>query len=353
MRWSICLLLLISCPAPAQDKPATDPRLQEILKRFPDADANKDGVLTRQEADAYRQKMRGAEVDKKKTARAAVPTPTFPDVHYGPHERQVFDFWKAESDKPTPLIVYIHGGGFVSGDKSSISVALLQNALNSGISVAAIHYRFVDGTKLIFPVPQHDGARAVQFMRSKAAEWNLDPKKVAAYGGSAGAGISMWLGYHDDLADPNSSDPVARQSTRLVAIGSQGGQIFYDPIKIKNLIGGRAWEHPSIFKVYGVQTPEQALHPTPELQKLYDESSAVTHLTRDDPPIFMIYSEPDIEPPADARPGQFIHHPRFAKALIPRLDKLGIAYVYRHTSETGRGDLTLEMLEFFKAQFAK
>jgi len=45
----------------------------------------------------------------------------------------------------------------------------------------------------------HDCARAIQFLRSKAARWNIDPKRIAATGGSAGAGISLWLGFHDDL----------------------------------------------------------------------------------------------------------------------------------------------------------
>jgi acetyl esterase len=214
--------------------------------------------------------------------------PTQADVSYGPADRNVFDFYRADSRDPTPLIVYIHGGGFVGGDKNSLNQRLSASALERGFSVAAIHYRFVDGKDVIFPAPQHDGARAVQFLRSKANEWNLDPERVACFGGSAGAGISMWIGFHDDLADPESEDPVLRQSTRIQAIGTLGGQSTYDPIKFKELIGGRAREHPSILKVYGIRKAEQALRPGPEKQRLYDESSAITHLTADDPPLFMV-----------------------------------------------------------------
>src|SRR5262245_3613300 len=96
------------------------------------------------------------------------PKPTLADVSYGPHERNVLDFYKAESKTPTPLIVYIHGGGFVGGNKQSINGVILRGALDSGISVAAIHYRFVNGDDVIFPAPQLDGARAVQFLRTKA-----------------------------------------------------------------------------------------------------------------------------------------------------------------------------------------
>ncbi|WP_164101359.1 alpha/beta hydrolase family protein [Candidatus Laterigemmans baculatus] len=288
-----------------------------------------------------------------RSAAANALEPTHADVAYGPHERNRLDFYQAESEQPTPLIVYIHGGGFVGGDKRSLSPAMVREANRAGISVAALNYRFVDGETVIFPTPQMDSARALQFLRSKAEEWKIDPGRVACYGGSAGAGISMWLGFHEDLADPDSEDPIARQSTRITAIGTMGGQGTYDPIKIKELVGGRAWEHPSIFKVHGVKTAEEALNPSEETQKLYDEGSAITHLTEDDPPLFMIYSEPDVVPPADSRPGQFIHHPNFGKQLKKEMDALGIENHYAHTAEAKGRNLQKEMLEFFKKQFAE
>jgi len=275
------------------------------------------------------------------------PEPTAANVKYGPHERNVLDFWRAPGEGPRPLIVFIHGGGFVAGDKRGVSAPFLAQARQAGISFASINYRFV-GNGVTFPAPQHDGARAIQFLRSKAAEWNIDPKRIAAFGGSAGAGISLWLGFHDDLADPKSSDPVLRQSSRVQVIGSLGGQTTYDPIKIKELIGGRAWEHPSIFKVYGVTTPDEALNPTPTLRKLYDEASAITHLTKDDPPVFMIYNEADADLPPGAPPGAGIHHPRFARLLSEKMDRLGIPWAYRHVSDGKPGPPQREMLEFFK-----
>src|SRR5262249_34910459 len=142
----------------------------------------------------------------------ARPAPTHQDVKYGPHERNILDFWQAESKEPTPVLVSIHGGGFVQGDKN-VNPQLLKECLEAGISVAAINYRY--STQAIAPAPFRDGTRAIQFIRSKAKDWNLDPKRIAATGGSAGAGMSLWIGCHDDLADPKSDDPVLRQSTRL------------------------------------------------------------------------------------------------------------------------------------------
>ena len=292
-----------------------------------------------------------------KTAAAAIK-PTQADVKYGPAERNVLDFYQAKpsdsakSGQPTPLVIYIHGGGFVGGNKT-VAPAMLKLCLDAGFSLASIHYRFVDGKDVIFPVPQHDGARALQFLRSKAKEWNIDPKRVACFGGSAGAGISMWIGFHEDLADPQSDDPIRRESTRIQAIGTFGGQGTYDPIQIKELIGGRAWEHPSIFKVYGVTTADEALHPTPEKQKLYDESSAITHLTKDDPPLYMVYNEQDGPLPPNAKPGQGIHHPNFGRQLKQKMDGLGIENVYVFTPEAKGRNVNAEMIEFFQKQFAK
>ncbi|MFK7777920.1 MAG: alpha/beta hydrolase [Gimesia sp.] len=338
------MVMLFNNLGTAEDKPQPDERLQKLLKRFPAADKNKDGVLTRAEAKEYRNKIRGSRENAIK--------PTFGDVKYGDHSRNVLDFYQAKSETPTPLVIYIHGGGFVGGSKR-IHPRQLQLFLDAGISVAAIHYRFIDGKEVLLPEPQRDSARAVQFLRSKAKQWNLDPKRVACYGGSAGAGISMWLGFHDDLADPDSDDPIKRESTRIQAIGTMGGQGTYDPIQIKALIGGRAWEHSSIFKAYGITTAEEALHPTPERQKRYDESSAIMHLTKDDPPLYMIYSEADGPLPKNARPGQGIHHPNFGRDLVKKMNELQIENVFVYTPKSKNRDHNREMLEFFQKQFAK
>src|SRR6185436_15517427 len=84
----------------------------------------------------------------------------------------------------------------------------------------------------------HDSARAIQFLRHKAGDWGLDPTRIAATGDSAGAGISLWLGLHNDLADPQNVDPVLRESTRLACVATKVGQTSYDPRFIKQLFPG-------------------------------------------------------------------------------------------------------------------
>src|SRR5256885_14717759 len=97
-----------------------------------------------------------------------------------------------------------------------------------------------------------DCARAIQVARSKAKEWNLDPRRIAASGGSAGAGTSLWIGFHDDMADPKNSDPVLRESTRLSCMVVFGAQSSYDPRVIKKLGGGRGHEDEALPGFYGL-----------------------------------------------------------------------------------------------------
>lgn len=75
---------------------------------------------------------------------ASIPKPTQSAVRYGKHQRHILDFWKADSDKPTPLVFVIHGGGWNGGSKERLSrFADASALLEAGISVAAINYRFV------------------------------------------------------------------------------------------------------------------------------------------------------------------------------------------------------------------
>jgi acetyl esterase/lipase len=148
----------------------------------------------------------------------------------------VLDFWRAESPRPTPLVFHIHGGGWVNGDKAR--VAALERYLGAGISVVSINYRFVTqairaGVEPPVRWPLEDAARALQFVRSKAGEWNLDSTRIGATGGSAGACSSLWLAFHDDRAEPASRDPVARQSTRLWCAAVSGAQTTLDPAQMK------------------------------------------------------------------------------------------------------------------------
>ena len=110
--------------------------------------------------------------------------------------------------------------------------------------------------------------------------------------------------------------------------------------------------NPSIFKAYGLKTADQALNPTPEQRKLYDEASAVTHLTKNDPPLYMVYNEADGPLPDDAKPGQGIHHPNFGRQLTKKMNELGIENVMVFVPAEPSRNTTREMFEFFQKHFA-
>ncbi len=245
--------------------------------------------------------------------------PTHADVSYGPHARNVLDFWQAEGEGPRPLLVYIHGGGWTGGDKKR-SPAQFQPFLDKGISYAAINYRL--STEAPLPAPVHDAARGIQFLRSKAKEWNIDPNRIALTGGSAGACTSMWILYHDDLADPKSKDPVERESTRVTAAAVSSGQVSIDPKVIAEWLGPNVLKHRMINLAVGEKTIEDALKNYDKHHDLYVEFSPYNQLTKDDPPLLMTYGNNMKLPSENA--GHGIHHPVYGVKMKEKADKLGV-----------------------------
>jgi acetyl esterase/lipase len=201
---------------------------------------------------------------------------------------------KRQSTEPTPLVFVIHGGGWQNGDKDRTSRFVdLPRLLQEGISVASINYRFIkqaeaEGVAPPVKAPLHDAAQALQFVRSKAKEWNLDPVRIGATGGSAGACSSLWLAFHDDLADAKSSDPVARESTRLFCAAVTGAQTTLDPRQMKD------WTPNSRYggHAFGRPTFTQFLAEREQIVDWIAEYSPYALVSADDPPVYLIYTSP-------------------------------------------------------------
>ncbi len=320
---------------------------ESARNRFLQMDADRDGVVSRGEMDAFVQRRNNAPAAADKPPMTATTlrkhVPAHGDVKYGTHRRNVMDVWLAQSQQPTPVLVSIHGGGFTSGDKS-VEPALLDACLQSGFSVVAITYRMSQDA--IAPAPFLDGARAIQFIRHNAKQWNIDPTRIAATGGSAGAGISLWLGFHDDLADPNNSDPVLRQSTRLTCMAVSNGQTSYDPRFIRELFpeDDQVYRLGALRSLFDADLDRLDQLPT-EKYSLFDEVSPLHHLTKDDVPALLTYLVKDSNEIAG------IHSPRFGHALKTEMDKLGIrSEVVTHVD---RDDprYALSVLEFIMQEF--
>jgi acetyl esterase/lipase len=254
--------------------------------------------------------------------RADQPQPLL-NVPYGTHPRQVLDFYPAPSDKPTPVVFYIHGGGWQNGDKKTDPKPFL----DKGISVVAINYRFVKHCveeKLEPPVraPLEDAARALQFVRSKAAEWNLDKKRIGATGGSAGGCSSLWLAFHDDMADPDSKDPVARESTRLYCAAVNGAQTSLDPKELREWMPNYGYGA----HAFGLPNFQSLIDNREKVLKWIKEYSPIEHVTKDDPPIGLFYAR-DKDAKVGDSPKDPTHSPILGIKLEERLKAAGVDVV--------------------------
>jgi acetyl esterase/lipase len=232
------------------------------------------------------------------TPRPQVPPTTLADVPYGQHPKQVLDFYKADSAVPTPLVFIIHGGGWMGGSKQPVGVATY---LKAGISVVSIEYRFIpeataDGVNPPVAGPLGDAARALQFVRSKAKEWNLDKTRVGATGGSAGACSSLWLAFHDDMADAKSSDPISHESTRLTCAAVNAPQTTLDPQQMKDWTpNSRYGGHAFGFKgdpTKKLSQFDEFLANREKIMPWIKEYSPYEHVSADDPPIYMLFGTP-------------------------------------------------------------
>ncbi len=268
--------------------------------------------------------------------------PTYRDVKYGPHSQNVIDFYKAQSDVPTPAVLYIHGGGFRGGSKRSVNARTLRQLLDAGISVAAVEYRFISHAPL--PAAHHDSLRALQFIRSKANEWNIDKTRVGAFGGSAGAQICMWLAFHDEMADPSSSNPIERESSRLTCVATTGGQTTMDFDWWMKWIPGYDKPHREIAESFGEITNDK-------LHAIVENISALSIISADDVPIFMSYRmKPNDPVPTGARAqGWKVHHVMFGVKLKEKMDELGLEadlkYPGARTAYDSTADFLIEKLK--------
>ncbi len=288
-------------------------------------------------------------MNETKSTEAVTKARSFKNVAYGSDERNVMDVWLADSDQPTPCVVSIHGGGWINGDKSK--EANPTPFLENGISYVAINYRYLQqtiidtgserGTAPIqargdyaeapVRVPLYDAARAIQFVRSHAKQWNIDSERIGLTGGSAGACTSLWLAYHDDLADPEAVDPVLRESTRVWCAAVNGAQTTLDPKQILEWMpnatyGGHAfgyvWDHSD-------HTAElrSFLADRENVKDWIAEYSPYSLLSEEDPPVYLYYAD---TPEKGIEPKDPTHSANYGALLVEKLEAFGVDYEFVH-----------------------
>jgi Carboxylesterase family len=270
------------------------------------------------------------------------------DIAYDNKARTQFDIWLPASNSPTGLVIYIHGGGFTSGDKDFVYTIQSGGAwdfpsdiryfLQNNIAFATVRYTLLNTTGETEGIKKSMGdvRRALQYMRSRANEFNIAKDKIILAGNSAGAGSALWIAFNNDVANASSSDPVLRESSRVKGVVARETQASYN-------IEDR-WVN-DVFPDYGVTWSQILANETGNIQKIYGVSSTAQYnspaivayraevdmlalMSADDPEIWVNNTLRDVVNPYSPFNTDIpSHHAFHARALRERANAAGLRNV--------------------------
>jgi acetyl esterase/lipase len=191
---------------------------------------------------------------------------------------------KTKGDKPAPAAVYIHGGGWRNGNKSSGGwiTDVTSELVGRGYVVVAVDYRLAPDAK--WPAYIHDVKAAVRFVRAHAAEYHVDPSRIGAWGSSAGGHLVALLGTADAGAKLEGDGGWADQSSRVQAVVD-----LFGPSDLAKMMR----DSQRAGSVFGDK---------PETLK---EASPVTYVSKDDAPFLILQGDADKTVPPEQ--SQILH----------------------------------------------
>jgi len=212
----LVLLLLLTLPVDGQERQQRDPFKQwdknadgflspaefprQLGKQlFDRIDANKDGRISRKEDDDFRARRKPGNNRERKPARLPEGITLQRDVVYATlgKRKLVLDLYlPKKTDKPLPMVVWIHGGGWKSGSKDN-AAGRLAPLLSRGYAAASVSYRL--SGEAIFPAAIADCKGAIRFLRAHADKYGIDPNRIGAWGSSAGGHLVSLLGTSGDV----------------------------------------------------------------------------------------------------------------------------------------------------------
>jgi acetyl esterase/lipase len=214
------------------------------------------------------------------------------DVYFGTGGRQplYMDVLrpKARSDEPLPVIIFIHGGGWIGGNKQ-LGVKWLIPFAQAGYFCASIEYRLTSDAP--FPAQIEDCKCAIRFIRAHAKELGVDPNRIGVWGSSAGGHLAALLGTTGDSGKFEGQGGWADQSSRVQAVC-----VWYGPSDLPRLIEKRQGPAPAFImrKLLGGPAGEN-------LEKAR-EASPIVYVSEDDPPFLIMHGQRDrIVPVEQAR----------------------------------------------------
>jgi acetyl esterase/lipase len=185
-------------------------------------------------------------------------------------------YFSKETKGKLPVTVYVHGGGWQNGDKSIGAGAMaIGELVKRGYLVVSVNYRLAPAYK--FPAQIEDVKCAIRFLRAHAKEYNLNPKRIGVWGGSAGGHLVALLGTSDKSAGFEGNGGWAKESSRVQAVVDMFGP--------SDLTVDFAGAGKNIAEtVFGVSSSKD------ELMK---RASPVTYISKDDPPFLILHGDSD------------------------------------------------------------
>lgn len=154
--------------------------------------------------------------------------PAFSDVPYASiSSAQKLDLYIPAGEGPFPVVIIVHGGAFLMGDKAAGDATTgIDQLLTLGYAVASVNYRL--SGEALAPAQIQDVKAAVRFLRANAGEYKLNPEKFGAWGGSAGGSLVSLLGTScgvEALEGPELGNP--EQSSCVQAVVDWFGPIDF------------------------------------------------------------------------------------------------------------------------------
>lgn len=233
-----------------------------------------------------------AEVAKPAPASATIPTGVRMerDLSYVPDgdEAQRLDLYLPEAtpETPLPLLVHIHGGGWMGGSKFPCPVV---GMVARGYAVASVEYRF--SQKATFPAQIQDCQAAIRWLRAHAAKYHLNPEKVGVVGASAGGHLSALVGTAGGTGTFSPIGGNEEQSDRVQAVCD-----IYGPADFTTVVK-QAAEDPNVRNIFEFNSPKDpysSLIGVPlETTEQSRAVSPVTYVSDDDPPVLILHGTHD------------------------------------------------------------
>jgi acetyl esterase/lipase len=201
-------------------------------------------------------------------------------------------YWPEEGDGPFPVIVSIHGGAFMGGDKRDIQLTPMFEALKRDYVLVGVNYRMSGEAK--FPALVHDVKAAIRWIRANAKNYLFDPMRIATWGGSAGGylslmmGVSTWAAELEDLTMGNPEQP-----SHVQAVVDWFGPT--DFLKMDEQLTESGFAPPVEFSHNGADSPESLLlgAQITQISELVNKANPETYIRPIAPPFFIQHGTHD------------------------------------------------------------